>query len=347
MDLSQLALIDDILPDFVSRPLPVRVADAMPGADRATLVHHRELLPDAHRAILYLPGYSDYFFQSQHARDWRERGFEFFALDMRAQGRNLLPDPDAPNGPLPEYVPDLRIRHEEIALAMDTLRRRYDKIAVLGHSTGGLQAVMYTYRYTPVAHPSVRAERGGALRYRTPHRLAPDALILNSPWFDLNENVAKRTLGTSLISAVARVEPRQIISGLDPAYTEDLVAQESGRWNIDVRIKPIDGFPMRAATFTSIRAAHRRLARGLNLDVATLICHSARSGANSKPTPQEVATSDVVLNVKDMVRLATAVSINAQTYAIEGGKHDLALSAPAARETYLRRITDFAELTLY
>ncbi|SEA25546.1 Lysophospholipase, alpha-beta hydrolase superfamily [Bowdeniella nasicola] len=343
MNLSELPRVPDILDGYISRQFRVTEAPSMPRATTATLVHHAELLPDAQRAILYLPGYSDYFFQTEHATAWRKRGFEFFALDMRAQGRNLLPGPRSEEGPLPEYLPDLRIRHEDIALAMRALRERYDQIAILGHSTGGLQAVMYAYLSSPAAHPT----RSRGLPDRTRHPLAPDALILNSPWFGLNANPLTRLAAPLGVAALARIAPTQQVATLDPAYTHDLIEYDSGRWGIDPMLKPIDGFPMRAATLASVCSAQRRLARGLHLDIATLICHSARSGNNSHPTADEVATSDVVLDVADMTGRAMCVGVNAQTYAIEDGKHDLALSGPAARETYLRRITDFADLTLF
>ena len=71
------------------------------GADgtmrRATVVRYR---PDSlaagtgkprtvHGAVLFLHGWSDYFFNKDLARFWARLGYEFYALDMHNHGRNL------------------------------------------------------------------------------------------------------------------------------------------------------------------------------------------------------------------------------------------------------------------
>ncbi len=48
------------------------------------------LLP--RRSILFLHGWSDYFFNVELAEFWTNKGFEFFALDMHNHGRSLQPD---------------------------------------------------------------------------------------------------------------------------------------------------------------------------------------------------------------------------------------------------------------
>src|SRR5690349_1668932 len=39
--------------------------------------------------VLYVHGWSDYFFQKRLARFWTSRGARFFALDLRKYGRSL------------------------------------------------------------------------------------------------------------------------------------------------------------------------------------------------------------------------------------------------------------------
>ena len=48
--------------------------------------------------VLYVHGWSDYFFQKRLARFFSDRGARFFALDLRKYGRSLRP------GQTPGYI---------------------------------------------------------------------------------------------------------------------------------------------------------------------------------------------------------------------------------------------------
>jgi pimeloyl-ACP methyl ester carboxylesterase len=56
----------------------------------ATLVRRR-CDPPASRAVLYVHGYVDYFFQTHLADHYLARGWDFYALDLRKYGRSLRP----------------------------------------------------------------------------------------------------------------------------------------------------------------------------------------------------------------------------------------------------------------
>jgi len=62
--------------------------------------------------VLYVHGWSDYFFQKRLARFWTDRGARFFALDLRKYGRSLRP------GQTPGYTSDLGLYDEDIAAAL-------------------------------------------------------------------------------------------------------------------------------------------------------------------------------------------------------------------------------------
>src|SRR5690349_19130718 len=88
--------------------------------------------------VLYVHGWSDYFFQKRLARFWTERGARFFALDLRKYGRSLR------DGQTPGYITDLAAYDEDIAAALDAMDRGAAqpgprrRLVLLGHSTGGL-----------------------------------------------------------------------------------------------------------------------------------------------------------------------------------------------------------------
>src|SRR5512138_392307 len=76
----------DILPGFEARDLPA--PDDYDGPVTATLV--RFPTREAPRGpVLYVHGFSDYFFQRHMAERFQAEGFAFHALDLRKHGRSL------------------------------------------------------------------------------------------------------------------------------------------------------------------------------------------------------------------------------------------------------------------
>src|SRR4051812_648628 len=117
--------------------------------------------PPKPRAVLYVHGFIDYFFQAHMAERFEAEGWSFYALDLRKHGRSLQPS----QHPcfckrIEEYFPD-------ITRALEVIRASTDgPVMVAGHSTGGLIAALY-------------ADSGE-------RRTEISALWLNSPFFDFN-----------------------------------------------------------------------------------------------------------------------------------------------------------------
>ena len=107
----------------------------------ATLVRRRASTP-TRRAVLWLHGLADYFFQTHVADFFVDLGYDFYALDLRKYGRSWR-EHQTPNfcRSLDEYLPELDqaaqiIRHEE----------GHDTLVVMAHSTGGLIASLWVHR---------------------------------------------------------------------------------------------------------------------------------------------------------------------------------------------------------
>src|SRR5690606_17960475 len=83
--------VPDILgPDYQALTLDLGEDDE--GAVVATLVRYRPPEPEVTRparAVLYVHGWNDYFFQTGLAEYWHGRGAAFYALDLRKYGRSL------------------------------------------------------------------------------------------------------------------------------------------------------------------------------------------------------------------------------------------------------------------
>ena len=309
-------MTEDVLgPGWVARTLPLAPDGIGPTHARtapdapdpvATLVHRTET-GDGERAVLYVHGFTDYFFQAEHAATWTDHGYDFYAVDLRDYGRSIRP------GRTPGWVTDLATYDEDLQRALSAVREHgYRQVVLLGHSTGGLITALYLDR-----NPG-----------------AVDALVLNSPWLDLNAGWLSRVVATRMLDAVAMRVPRLRVSTLGEAYGRSLHTSTGGDWDYDLAWKPMVDVPVYAAWLRAIRRGHARVGRGLDLDVPVLVCTSGRSGDPSRPSEQDLTGADCVLNVAHMHARGPRLGPDVTMATIDGGRHDLALSAPPARRAY-------------
>lgn len=302
----------DVLgPDWVSRTITLPPDDE--GEVVATLVSAADG-PRHGRAVLYLHGFVDYFFQADHARRWIAQGYDFYALELRKYGRSLRPHQT------PNYVTDLRTFGAELTAARHLVAAEHDDGApvLLGHSTGGLVASLWAH-----SHPG-----------------AVSAVVLNSPWFDHNGPWYERAVTVRAAGLVGRVAPRLRVGSLSPYYGRALHVDTGGPWDFDLTWKPHEGFPVRAGFFRAVRQGQARLRRGLAIEAPVLVCASARSGPAHRVSPA-LADSDCVLDVAHMVGRAQRLGGDVNVVQIEGGLHDLALSAPGPRAAYEQAVFDW------
>ena len=68
--------------------------------------------------MLHVHGFADYFFHTEYAQWWADRGYTFYALDLRKYGRSLR------EHQTPNYVADLHEYYAEIDLAWWRITRR-------------------------------------------------------------------------------------------------------------------------------------------------------------------------------------------------------------------------------
>ena len=347
----------DILGEpWVARRIDVALNEAAaPNADHAVLVHQRGAAPAAgtqaaprhERAVLYLHGRNDYFFQTHLADAFLQAGYEFYALDLRTCGR-------AGTGHAsPHDVRDLRIHDEEISEALRIIRSEHGHGVVVlnGHSTGGLQAVIWA------------ADHPGSV----------EAVVLNSPWLQLNASGLIRSYGSAYVDVLSRRSPERIIDnpaeakarkrlaaeaasapgpdgaeagGSEPVeadlYVRVLHRRWGGEWDWDLRLKPSPAFPVRAGFLAGIRRLQREVRHGLGIEAPVLVCCSTTS-SGPEASLEEALHSDIVLSVDQIIERAAFLGTDVTVRQIPGGVHDLALSPSPAREEYLATVTDWLD----
>jgi alpha-beta hydrolase superfamily lysophospholipase len=230
---------DSLLPGFEA--LELALPRDYEGEGVATLVR----LPagDAPRgAVLYLHGFSDYFFQRHMAERFAAEGYAFHALDLRRCGRSLRP------GQHPHFVRELDEHYVELTLALATIGT---PVLLAGHSAGGLLCSLYAHE----------GERRDAVK----------ALWLNSPFFAWAMPNARWRFKLFLAERLGRWLPYLANRrALHPLYTRALWSD----WEFDTRLKPLDGFPVYCGWVRAISRAQRRLHQGLGLACPVLAMHS-------------------------------------------------------------------------
>jgi alpha-beta hydrolase superfamily lysophospholipase len=273
----------------------------------ATLVRRRGTR-HSRRAVLYVHGFVDYFFQTHLADFFIDRGWDFYALDLRKYGRSLLPHQT------PNFCGDITDYFTELDAAADIIRTTdgHDMLLVIGHSTGGLITALWA---------DARRDAG-----------IVDGLFLNSPFFDVNAGWFMRRPVAAALCWLGRRTPYRVIRlGMVTAYGESLHADHRGEWTYDLAWKPLAGFPVRVGWLTAIRRAQKRLRAGLDVSAPVLVACSTRS-VRTATWHDSVTLADAVLNVEDIVRWAPRLGRQVTLARFDGGLHDLTLSGPAVRD---------------
>jgi len=136
-----------------------------------------------------------------------------------------------------------------------------------------------------------------------------------------------------------------VVSHLGEHYGRALHTGTGGEWDYDLTWKPHEGFPVRAGFVRAVRRGQARVARGLDVDVPVLVLASDATGPDDR-WHDGLLTSDSVLDVADMRRLAPALGPDVTYVEVAGGAHDLALSPLPARTRYLDEVTAWLGVSL-
>lgn len=272
-------------------------------------------LDNVKKAIIYVHGYNDYFFQSALGDSVNAHGFNFYAVDLRKYGRSILPHQD----PffckkMDEYFADI---DSTIAIAR---QEGNEKIYLMGHSTGGLTTSLYTGQ-TKVG--------------------CVDGLILNSPFFDWNFGPMMEGIVIPLVSFIGmpfkRIKVQSASKEID-GYAQSLLKEYHGEWDYNTDYKKPKGHPKRAGWVHAINRGQIKVHRRLDIKCPILLMSSDKSAKETVEWNERERYADIVLDAKEIQKYGKRIGKNVTSVTIKDGKHDLLLSEKEARDNAYKTI---------
>ncbi|MFI3279800.1 MAG: alpha/beta hydrolase [Rikenellaceae bacterium] len=298
--------------------LTINQEDAYDGEVVATLVRHTPL-ENVNRAVLYVHGYNDYFFQREMAEQFITQGWQFYAVDLRRYGRSMR------EWQTPFEVRKMSEYFADIDAALDIMEAEgMEEIILMAHSTGGLTTPLYCHENR--------------------ENLRVDGLILNSPFFDMNLGGGwYENLGVPAVSTLGALFRKMVMSaGSDSVggYARSISNRYDGEWEMDPQLKFEASQPITAGWIRAIHKAQKQLQRGLSIPCPVLVLYSDKSvwGAYSV---EEYQAADSVLDVADIALYAPKMGDQVTQIEIAGGMHDLVLSLPEVRYPLYEIIFDW------
>lgn len=314
-----MAIVADILPGFSSQTLTL--PNDYDGVVKATLVSKKASVA-TNKAVLYIHGYCDYFFQVELAKFYNDHGFNFYALDLRKYGRSLIAGQNF------NFCKDMAEYYPEIDQAINVIRVT-DKntfVVLNGHSTGGLLSALYAQ------------DRKSLGRIQ--------ALFLNSPFLDFNDNWFTEAFLKTIVTGAGLLTPKlQVPAPGLPLYGESISAayKRGGDQVFDEKWKPASTWnpPVLAGWVRAIRLGHLRIHAGLQISVPTLLMRSDKSGGG-KTWNDSYNNSDCVLDTNEIHAFGSVLNLgfpNAlKEVVIKDGLHDLACSRAVPRQVFYNEL---------
>lgn len=257
------------------------------------------------RAILSVHGWSDYFYNAPLARAFEEAGYAFHAVDLRHYGRSLR------EGQTPGWTDDLARYDADLEAALATIAEDHPLPPVLmGHSTGGLIASLWAHR--------------------NPGRIS--ALVLNSPWLEMQGSAGVRLLAQTIVDPVSALKPYAMLTlpRID-YYWRTLSDQAEGEWDLHPLWRPTHAFEVPAAWLSAVLKGHRTVARRLQVSAPILVLVSAR-GHRGTSYDEAMLASDIVLDPDAMARRSLRLGDRVTVHRLPDALHDVFASPASVRE---------------
>lgn len=276
----------------------------------------------SNKAVLYLHGFNDYFFQEIIAEEFIKKGFHFYALDLRKYGRSIL------KSQKPNNVRSLSEYFEDIDKALAIIRDEGNsKVVLMAHSMGGLIVTLYA-----------KSRRENPLF---------DILICNSPFYDFNIPWIQKKTVIPILSFLGKLNPNLVLPiGFSKFYGKSLHKNDFGEWNYNLKWKPHVAPSINSGWVRAIHQGHLQIGKGITITKPILILHSLHSIYPAKWT-NEMFEADAILNVNDIIEKSKLIaSPSKEVVGFKEGMHDLILSKTLVRTLVFRTIFEWLDKNL-
>lgn len=305
----------DVMDGFEAKTFAVSEDDQ--GTNLVTIV--RPVAADRDRSrtpVLLIHGWADYFYNEPAAKAFEDAGYAFHAVDLQRYGRSLR------EGQTPGWTDTLLNYDADIETALGEIGRTYEKKPIIvAHSTGGLVASLW-------------AERN-------PGRIR--ALVLNSPWLEMQGSTWVRHLAKTIVDPVANRQPYAMLKlpKVD-FYWRTLSSEAEGEWDLHPLWRPKTSFEVPAAWLGAVLVGHAQVKSGLDIQAPMLTLVSERGFRGAKFS-EEMKTADIVLEPTAMaeraLRLGRRVTINRYPDAL----HDVFASPEVIRNQAFADVLQWLE----
>ena len=275
----------------------------------ATLVTLEPDRPNG-RAVLHVHGFADYFFHDEYAEWWTDRGYTSTPSTCASTaGRCASTRRPTTSATSREYFAEL-----DVAWWRITQRDGHTDVVASGHSTGGLTLPLWVHERRPAELP---------------------ALVLNSPWFDMQgaawlrspaARVALERIGTRRPMRRSRARSTSV-------YGRSLHRDHDGEWDFDLDWKPLQSWPVYAGWLRAVRRGHARAARRPRRRLphaGALLGAVVARRADRRDAPRPTTSCSTSQQIR---RWASSVGRHVTSVAVEGALHDVVLSRPEVRAT--------------
>lgn len=268
------------------------------------------------KAVLYIHGFCDYFFNQEFAEVLLKEGYDFYALDLRKYGRSMLENQH------PNQVRNIKEYYADIDSALKIIKSEgHNYIHINAHSTGGLIVARYADA-------------------RTGQNLF-QSISLNSPFLDFNNSGFEENVLVPIVTSFGIIAPKmKLPQGLSGLYGESIHKDYKGEWDFNLNWKPIIAFRMDAGWLRAINKSHKKVKRGLYINEPIIVFSSDKS-YYEKTYSDDIKFADAVLDVEEIQSRALKLGKNVERKIIKNGMHDLSLSTLEVRKSYYISLVDW------
>lgn len=265
-------------------------------------------LPNSTKSLLYIHGFNDYFFNTELAEKFLEKGYSFYAIDLHHYGRSLKKKDKQ------YYFTDIAQFDEELTQTLHFIQDNGSKdLTLYGYSQGALIALLYAQTHAEVKR-----------------------LILDSAFLDFAFSPFLENYILPVVAAVGCYFPEFKIDSKEPnIFGQTMHKDFKGEWDFDLNLKQTrTNAPIYLGWIHAIYEAQKQIKAGLDLKRPVLSLYSHQSHTEQSDISLHFK-SDLVLDVKDITLYSAQLNkdktLTTQSI-IHNAMHGVTLSQKEVRE---------------